>query len=70
MLYTFTNAGTPVQLSADVAELKAALPRGAVVGSLPLLTGPPPGPQPVPLPLTRPDARHRRPVDQPLAAPG
>jgi putative ABC transport system permease protein len=47
MLYTFTNAGTPAQLSADLAELKAALPRGAVIGSLPLLTGPPPGPQPV-----------------------
>jgi putative ABC transport system permease protein len=47
MLYTFTNAGTPAQLSADAAELKAALPRGAVVGSLPLLTGPPPGTQPI-----------------------
>jgi putative ABC transport system permease protein len=49
MLYRFTNAGTPAQLSADLAELKAALPRGAVAGSQPLLTGPPPGSTPVPV---------------------
>jgi putative ABC transport system permease protein len=41
MLYTFTNAGTPAQLSADLAELKAALPHGAVASSQ-TLTGPPP----------------------------
>jgi putative ABC transport system permease protein len=33
MLYTFTNAGTTAQLNADLAELKAALPRGAVASS-------------------------------------
>ena len=33
MLYTFTNAGTAAQISADLAELKAALPRGAVASS-------------------------------------
>jgi putative ABC transport system permease protein len=47
MLYTFTNAGTPAQVTADVAELKAALPRGAVASSLPLQAGPPPGTTPV-----------------------
>jgi putative ABC transport system permease protein len=49
MLYTFTNAATPAQLRADLAELKAALPRGAVASSQPLLTGPPPGTTPVPV---------------------
>ncbi len=49
MLYRFTKAGTPAQLSADLAELKAALPRGAVASSQPLLTGPPPGSTPVPV---------------------
>jgi putative ABC transport system permease protein len=49
MLYKFANAGTPAQLSADLAELKAALPRGAVTGSQPLLAGPPPGSTPVPV---------------------
>jgi putative ABC transport system permease protein len=48
MLYTFTNAGTPAQLSADLAELKAALPPGAVARSQPL-AGPPPGGMPVPV---------------------
>ena len=49
MLYTFTNAGTSAQLSADLAELKSALPRGAVASSQPLLAGPPPGAGPVPV---------------------
>jgi putative ABC transport system permease protein len=34
MLYTFASAGTARQVSADLAELKAALPAGAVVGSV------------------------------------
>jgi len=33
MLYTFTNDSTNAQLSADLAELKAALPAGAVASS-------------------------------------
>jgi len=37
MLYTFTNDSTAAQLSADLAELKAALPRGAVASSQPLI---------------------------------
>ncbi len=41
MLYTFTNAVTAAQLRADLAELTAALPRGAVASSQPL-TAPPP----------------------------
>jgi putative ABC transport system permease protein len=49
MLYTFTKAGTPAQVSADLAELKAALPGGAVAGFQPLLAGPPPGSGPVPV---------------------
>ncbi|MGO9218786.1 MAG: FtsX-like permease family protein [Streptosporangiaceae bacterium] len=40
MLYTFTNAGTPAQISADLAELKAALPRGAVASSSSLSSPP------------------------------
>ena len=47
MLYTFTNDGTSAQLRADLAELKAALPRDAVVSSQPLQAGPPPGAVPV-----------------------
>jgi putative ABC transport system permease protein len=47
MLYTFTNGRTSARLAADVAELKAALPRGAVASSLPLQAGPPPGTTPV-----------------------
>ncbi len=47
MLYKFANAGSPAQLSADLRELKAALPRGAIAGSQPLLAGPPPGSTPV-----------------------
>ena len=47
MLYTFANADTPAQLSADLAELKAALPRGAVARSQPLQSGLPPGTGPV-----------------------
>jgi putative ABC transport system permease protein len=47
MLYTFTRAATPAQLSADLAELKAALPRGAVARSQLLQAGPPPGTGPV-----------------------
>ena len=43
MLYKFTNAGSPAQVSADLAELKAALPRGAIASSQPLQAGPPPG---------------------------
>jgi putative ABC transport system permease protein len=42
MLYTFTKAGTPAQLSADLAALKAALPPGAVARAQPLHSGPPP----------------------------
>jgi putative ABC transport system permease protein len=34
MLYTFTNAGTAAQISADLAELKGVLPAGAVTGSV------------------------------------
>ena len=34
MLYTFTNAGTAAQINADVAALKAALPAGAVTGTV------------------------------------
>jgi putative ABC transport system permease protein len=49
MLYAFTKAGTPAQLSADLAELKAALPRGAVAAAQPLLAGPAPGSTPVPV---------------------
>ena len=49
MLYTFTNAGSPAQVSADLAELKAALPRGAIARSQPLQAGPPPGATPVPV---------------------
>jgi putative ABC transport system permease protein len=33
MLYTFTNAGTAAQINADLAELKHALPAGAVASS-------------------------------------
>ncbi len=47
MLYTFANAGNPAQLSADLAELKAALPRGAIASSVMLQAGPPPGTGPV-----------------------
>jgi putative ABC transport system permease protein len=32
MLYTFTKAGNALQIAADVAALKAALPKGAVTG--------------------------------------
>ena len=49
MLYTFANDRTRAQLSADLAELKAALPPGAVASSLQLLAGPPPGPGLVPV---------------------
>ena len=49
MLYKFTNAGSPAQVSADLGELKAALPRGAIAGAQPLLAGPPPGSTPVPV---------------------
>jgi putative ABC transport system permease protein len=49
MLYTFTNDSTRAELSADLAELKAALPPGAVATSRSLLTGPPPGTGPVPV---------------------
>ena len=48
MLYKF-NAGSPAQVRAGLAELKAALPRGAVARSLPLQAGPPPGSGPVPV---------------------
>ncbi len=34
MLYTFTNAGTSTQISADLAELKQALPAGAITNSV------------------------------------
>ncbi len=34
MLYTFASSGTPQQISADLAELKAALPAGAVASSV------------------------------------
>jgi putative ABC transport system permease protein len=37
MLYTFTNDSTAAQLSADLAELRAALPHGAVASSQPLI---------------------------------
>ena len=47
MLYKF-NAGSPAQVRAGLAELKAALPRGAVASSQPLLAGSPPGSTPVP----------------------
>jgi putative ABC transport system permease protein len=47
MLYTFTNAGTAAQISADLAELKAALPRGAVASSQPLNAPPSAGIAPV-----------------------
>jgi putative ABC transport system permease protein len=46
MLYTFTQASTAVQLNADLAELKAALPGGAVASSQSLVNfgeGPPGG---------------------------
>ena len=49
MLYTFTSASTPAQLRADLAELKAALPPGAIASSQPLHSGPPPGGGPVPV---------------------
>jgi putative ABC transport system permease protein len=49
MLYTFANASTPAQISADLAELKAALPRGAVARSQPLHSGPPLEAGPVPV---------------------
>jgi putative ABC transport system permease protein len=39
MLYTFANASTPAQISADLAGLKAALPPGAVASSQSLLSG-------------------------------
>jgi putative ABC transport system permease protein len=48
MLYKF-NAGSPAQVRAGLAGLKAALPRGAVARSLPLQAGPPPGSGPVPV---------------------
>jgi putative ABC transport system permease protein len=47
MLYTFKNGGTSAQVTADAAELKAALPRGAVASSQPLQAGPPPSTTPV-----------------------
>ena len=34
MLYTFSSAGTAGQISDDLAELKAALPAGAVTSSV------------------------------------
>src|SRR5260221_756156 len=37
MLYTFTHDSTAPQISADLAELKAALPSGAVASSQPLI---------------------------------
>jgi putative ABC transport system permease protein len=37
MLYTFTDDSTTAQLNADLAELKSALPRGAVASSQSLL---------------------------------
>jgi putative ABC transport system permease protein len=49
MLYSFTNAGTPAQVSAYLAELKAALPRSAIADAQPLQAGPPPGGTPVPV---------------------
>jgi len=49
MLYTFAKASTAAQVSADRAELTAALPRGAVASSRPLLAGPPPETGPVPV---------------------
>jgi putative ABC transport system permease protein len=49
MLYSFTNAGTPAQVSADLAELRAALPRGSIADAQPLLAGPAPGGTPVPV---------------------
>ena len=36
MLYTFANAGTPAQLAADLGELRAALPPGALAGPVSL----------------------------------
>jgi len=42
MLYTFANASTAAQVSADLAELKAALPSGAVASSQSLVAGPTP----------------------------
>jgi putative ABC transport system permease protein len=42
MLYTFTNDRTTAQVSADLAELKAALPHGAVASSQSLLHQPMP----------------------------
>jgi putative ABC transport system permease protein len=43
MLYSFASADTAAQVRADLAELKAALPRGAVTGSQSLRTQEPPG---------------------------
>jgi putative ABC transport system permease protein len=37
MLYTFTNDSTAAQISADLAELRAALPHGAIASSQPLI---------------------------------
>ena len=39
MLYAFTNDSTAAQISADLAELKAALPPGAIASSQSLLSG-------------------------------
>ena len=47
MLYKFADAGSTAQVSADLRELKAALPQGAIAGSQPLLAGPPQGSTPV-----------------------
>ncbi len=43
MLYTFASDGTPAQISADLAELKAALPPGAIASSQSLLAVGAPG---------------------------
>src|SRR5712691_6837995 len=44
MLYTFANDSTAAQLKADLAELRAALPAGAVAGSQPLISSVPEAP--------------------------
>ena len=69
MLYKF-NAGAPAQVRAGLAELKAALPRGAVARSLPLQAGPPPGSGPVPVGETGGGGEREHPVRDRIRDPG